>query len=140
MDNLFLLLIGFSFILFIAEMLTPGTFFFFSFAIGSLISAFAALFTKDIPTLIIIASIIAIISFLLLKKFDIFKLKKLNTETNIDSYIGKTASVISIGENNSYRVKIFGEEWTAFCDTPLSIGDIVKIVNRESLILSVTKL
>ena len=76
----------------------------------------------------------------MLKKFDLFKLKNINPKTNIDSYIGKTAHVISSSDKNSCRVKIFGEEWNAICKGNVSIGDAVEITGRESLVLYVKKI
>ena len=140
MNNMFMLFISLSFILFILEMLTPGTFFFFSFAIGTLVSSFIAFKVKDFSTLIIISSIVAIASYVLLRNFDIFNLKKIKSNSNMDSYIGKTAIVLSISEGNSCRVKVYSEEWNAICNTTVSIGDNVEIVGRDSLLLSVKKI
>ena len=58
----------------------------------------------------------------------------------MDSYIGKTAIVLSISEGNSCRVKVYSEEWNAICNTTVSIGDNVEIVGRDSLLLSVKKI
>ena len=140
MNNLFMIFICFSFILFILEVLTPGTFFFFSFAIGALVSAVSAFWIKELSTLLIISAAIALISYIVFRKFDIFNLKKIKSNSNIDSYLGKTAVVLSATNNNNYRVKIYGEEWNAHCDTPLSAGDSVEVIGRESLLLFVKKL
>lgn len=140
MNTLFIIFITLSVICFIIEIATPGTFFFFSFAIGTLLSAFLSLTTQNLSLLIISASLISIITFFVLKKFDLFKLKNINPKTNIDSYIGKTAHVISSSDKNSCRVKIFGEEWNAICKENVSIGDAVEITGRESLVLYVKKI
>jgi membrane protein implicated in regulation of membrane protease activity len=132
-----MIFICFSFILFIIEVLTPGTFFFFSFAIGALISSLLAFRINDFSTLLIITALVALVSYVILGHFDIFNLKKIKSNSNMDSYIGKTALVLSIINNNTYRVKIYGEEWTAHCDTTLKVGDKVEVFGRDSLLLFV---
>ena len=64
------------------------------------------------------------------KKSNIFRQ---NTEykSNISNYIGKTCTIEDVLPNNTYRIKVFSEIWTATSDEILVKGDICKIIDRK---------
>ena len=120
----------------IIEIITPG-FWFFSFGVGAIITGIAGRpFDDNILIQLIIFSVSTLISFLLMKRFAGFLLKKdTDNETNIYALKDKKGIVtkIILPHQKGY-VKINGEEWSAVSDDPtisLSEGSLVKIQKVE---------
>jgi len=120
----------------IIEIITPG-FWFFSFGVGAIITGIAGRpFDDNILIQLIIFSVSTLISFLLMKRFAGFLLKKdTDNETNIYALKDKKGVVtkIILPHQKGY-VKINGEEWSAVSDDPtisLTEGSLVKIQKVE---------
>ena len=134
----FLVVCGIGFV--ILELFTPGMFF-LNFALASFITAFAALFTTRMITLVLIFFIFSFLSFAFLRPF-ILKRKSEGKETGInDKYIGKNAKVIEEITQNSGAISIYDERWEARSEEgTIPTGSEVKIVKNDSLIMYVTVL
>ncbi len=128
--NLMYLFFGMGVLLLIGEILTPGTFIFFSIGIGAIITSFFTLITQNISFLILFNSIISFLVFIIISKKNIFKVKN-NYKSNKDMYTGKEVEVLKKNENNSYRVKIFGEEWTGISELDFNVGEIAIVEKME---------
>lgn len=66
-----------------------------------------------------------------------------NVKTNMDNVIGKIAVVTERIEEGGYgRVKIDGDDWKALTDNGMSaeVGEKVRIISYESIVLTVKKL
>ena len=120
----------------IIEIITPG-FWFFSFGVGAIVAGIAGRpFDDNIIIQLIIFSVSTLISFLLMKRFAGFLLKKdTGNETNIYALKDKTGVVtkIILPHQKGY-VKINGEEWSAVSGDPtitLAEGSLVKIQKVE---------
>ncbi|OQY07507.1 MAG: hypothetical protein B6I28_05560 [Fusobacteriia bacterium 4572_132] len=79
--------------------------------------------------MILFNSIISFLVFIIISRKNIFKIKN-NYKSNKDMYEGKEVEVLKKNENNSYRVKIFGEEWSGICELDLKIGEIAKVERK----------
>lgn len=128
--NLMYIFFGIGVLLLIAEMLTPGTFIFFSIGVGAIVTSFFTFITQSISFLILFNSIISFLVFIIISKKNVFKIKN-NYKSNKDMYVGKEVEVLKKSENNTYRVKIFGEEWTGISKLDFKIGEIAKVEKME---------
>ncbi|TDT71575.1 membrane protein implicated in regulation of membrane protease activity [Hypnocyclicus thermotrophus] len=113
------------------EIITPGTFIFFSFSIAALITSFFTFSIKNTNILMFIFSIFSIITIFLSKKYLNNFIKTNDTKTNIDNYIGQQVKVLKKLDNNNYRIKIYSEEWNAISNSDLKKDDIAIIIKKE---------
>ena len=135
----FLVVCGIGFI--ILELFTPSMFF-LNFALASFLTAVASLYTTKMITLVLIFFVLSFLSFLFLRPFLLRKFSK-ETETGVnDKYIGKIAKVIEEVSGNNGAVSIYDERWNARTEdgSVIGIGEEVKIIRNESLIMFVEKL
>ena len=134
----FLCIVGIAFV--ILEMFTPSMFF-LNFAISAFITAITSLFIMKTIYLSIIFLIFSFVSFIFLRPFLLTKLNKSNKTGIEDKYIGKKAKVIETITKTSGAISIYDERWEArVCDdTPINVGEEVKIIRNESLKMFVEK-
>lgn len=124
----------------ILEFLTP-TLFFLNLGIACfLVAVFAYLgFSQVIQAIIFLISSAVLLLFVkpIVQKF-------YDKKSDIsDKYIGQTVKVIQKIDKFNGRITIYGEEWQAKAineEDVFEIGDEVKIVKRESLVLYVEKI
>lgn len=126
-------------ILCIVEIFTPAMFFLnigFACFIASII---AALGFAGIWQVIIFGLFSAI--FLIWLRPLLLKQKQSEKPETIEMYIGKTAKVIEKVTKDNGKIAIFGEEWQAksINDEVFEVGDNVKIVKNESIVMFVEK-
>jgi len=111
---IFWLIIGLLFL--IAELGSPGFFFFFSFFLGALITAFSSIFMVSIVTQLFIFLGGTTAAFLLLQLWVRSRGANLTKkqETNVGALKGKRAVVVrAIGHNRPGYISIYGVLWLA---------------------------
>ena len=119
----------------IIEIITPG-FLFCSFGVGAIVTGLTGRVFDNILIQLVIFSISTLTSFLLMKRFAGFLLKKdVKSESNIYALKDKTAVVtkIILPHQKGY-VKIDGEEWSAIAEDQTATmpeGSVVKILKTE---------
>jgi len=121
----------------IIEIITPG-FYFFSFGVGAITTGLISRVPifDNILIQLVIFSISTLTSFLLMKRFAGFLLKKeVKNESNIYALKDKTGIVtkIILPHQKGY-VKIDGEEWSAIAEDQTATmpeGSVVKILKTE---------
>ena len=134
----FLVICGIGFI--ILELFTPSMFF-LNFALAAFLTAIASLLIYKTLTLVIIFFILSFLSFVLLRPIILKKYSK-ETETGVnDKYIGKIAKVLEEVSENSGAISIYDERWNArTTGNIIPVGEDVKIIRNDSLIMFVEKL
>jgi membrane protein implicated in regulation of membrane protease activity len=121
--------------------LSSGDFFVICFSIGAVGAAIAAPFSNTYVQLGVFAVVTAL-SIFQVRPFALRYLHK-NEEprvSNADALIGQTGRVsqtIPVGEYG--RVAIGGDDWKAqsVCKEPIPVGTAVRVVSRESIIITV---
>ena len=124
----------------ILEMFTPAMFF-LNFALAAFVVAiFATIFT-NLNILILIFVIISASFLIWLRPFLAKKTLKSQVTGVEAKYIGQSAKVIETVNEYSGAVSIYGERWNAVSDdkSEIPVGDEVKIIRNESLVLYVKK-
>lgn len=127
-------------ILFIVEMVTPGTFFLACFAIGALLAACLAYL--HMPAAAVWSSFFGSSILLVLFARPLVKrlLKTGDHASNVDELIGKEALVLEgIEPHKPGIVKVGGEQWKAEASEPIAVGARVEIVKIEGTRVIVTK-
>jgi membrane protein implicated in regulation of membrane protease activity len=124
--------------------LSSGDFFVICFSIGAVGAAIAAPFSN----IYIQLGVFVVVTALSIFQVRPFALKYLhknddNRVSNADALIGQTGRVsqtIPVGEYG--RVAIGGDDWKAKSDSnePLSVGTAVKVVDCQSIIITVEKI
>ena len=133
-----LCVVGVAFV--ILEMFTPSMFF-LNFALAAFITAIVSLFTLNYFTLVLVFFMFSFISFVFLRPILLRKNSK-DTETGIEGkYIGKLAKVTEEVSKDRGVITIYGERWEArsLHEQIIPVGDDVKIVNNDSLVMFVEK-
>jgi len=125
-------------LLIIVEILTPSIFFFLAFGLAFLLNSLVYRFTNNLALSLFTTGITTLIIFYYFKKSNIFK-QNTDYKSNISNYIGKTCTVVDVLSNNSYRIKVFSEIWTATSTDILQNGDICKIIDRKDNTLIIEK-
>jgi len=132
-------------VLLIVEIFTP-TFFAASLGIGCFAAALASFMGASIEVQVLLLSLVSIISIFLFRPIiKKYFYQKENTPTNADALIGKQGIVVQPIDANSGigRVAIDGDEWQ-FIVTATNFtfgkGDRVRVVSRDSIILTVEHL
>jgi len=119
----------------IIEIITPG-FLFFSFGVGAIVTGLTGRVFDNLLIQLVIFSVSTLTSFLLMKRFAGFLLKKdERNDSNIYALKYKTGVVtkIILPHQKGY-VKIDGEEWSAVSEdqtATISEGSVVKIRKTE---------
>lgn len=133
-----LLFIGVIFL--IIEMFTPMLFF-LNFALACFLTAILALFILDwnilIPVFVVFSAV-----FLLFLRPLLIKSRNGDKKTGVEEkYIGKIAKVTDTITSHSGVVSIYNERWEARLESgeEIPVGEEVKIIRNESLLLYVEK-
>ena len=124
----------------IVEIFTP-VLFFFNFALACFITAIVALRISDWNVLIPVFVVFSALFLLFLRPL-LIRTRTSGQKTGVEEkYIGKIAKVVDSVTANSGVVSIYDERWTARSQNgeEIPIGEEVKIVRNESLILYVEK-
>ena len=109
------------------------------FVVSSLISMIVSKFTDNLYIQIVIFVVIGILLMPLSKKI-YSKIKSNNTKTNIDRIIGMKGIVTEdITKDNIGEVKVDGKCWSAYSDTDITKGELVRILSINSVKLKVEK-
>lgn len=126
-------------ILCIVEIFTPAMFFLNIGLACFIASIIAALGFAGIWQVVIFGIFSAI--FLIWLRPLLLKQKQSEKPETIEMYIGKTAKVIEKVTKDNGKIAIFGEEWQAksINDEVFEVGDNVKIVKNESIVMFVEK-
>ena len=122
------------------EIMTTGVFFFLCFSTGALFAMLVSLLGASFQTEMIVFCAVSLGSILLIRP--IFKryFAKQKIETNVDSLIGKKATVIEkIKLTSMGKVKIAGEVWLAVSNEDINAGEDVVIESVDGTKLVVKK-
>ncbi len=128
-------------ILIIAEILTPGVFFFICLGLGALLAAISTLFTEIwwIPWLVFVSlsALLVLASRPLVRRLE----RKVSAErTTIDALLGKEARVVAAIEPGKMgMVVVEGEKWRAEAKERIAAGEKVKIRELKGTHLVVQK-
>ena len=123
--------------------LSSGDFFIICFSIGAVFALISAVVGLSIYWQIFIFAIFSLLSVLFVRPVALRWLHKNepNKPSNADALLGRTGKVteaISIG--NSGYVQIDGDMWKAVSSTDIPIGTTVRVIGRESTIITVEAL
>lgn len=109
------------------------------FVISGIIAMIISLFTDNIGIQIIVFVVVGIILMPISRKL-YKKIKVVNERTNIDRIVGMKGIVtMDITKDNIGEVKVDGKRWSAYSDTDISKGEIVKVLSINSVKIKVEK-
>lgn len=109
------------------------------FVISGIITMIISLFTDNICIQIIVFVVVGIILMPISRKL-YKKIKVDNERTNIDRIVGMKGIVtMDITKDNIGEVKVDGKRWSAYSDTDISKGEIVKVLSINSVKIKVEK-
>jgi membrane protein implicated in regulation of membrane protease activity len=131
-----------AFILFIIEIITPGTAVSIWFCFGCLVSMILALFNVPLQVQIWVFVIVSFLSLFLLRKLALSKIAVKPVPTNTDRVIGREAIVaekIPANKQVGGRVLVDGTDWAAVCDEEVAIGKTVTVEAIEGVKLVVKR-
>lgn len=122
--------------------LFSGDFFILCFSIGALASVVAALLGVGLTAQIIIFAVASVLSVMFVRPVALkyFHRKDSNRASNADALMGREGRVSqAIVAGGHGRVAIDGDDWKAVSADGQEItqGTVVRVVNRESIILTV---
>lgn len=123
--------------------LSSGDFFIICFSIGAVFALISAVVGLSIYWQIFIFAVFSLLSVLFVRPVALRWLHKNepNKPSNADALLGRTGKVteaISIG--NSGYVQIDGDMWKAVSSTDIPVGTTVRVIGRESTIVTVEAL
>ena len=123
--------------------LSSGDFFIICFSIGAVFAIVSAVLGLSIYWQIFIFAIFSLLSVLFIRPVALRWLHKNdpNKPSNADSLLGRTGRVtetISVGCNG--YVQIDGDMWKAVSNVDIPIGTTVRVIGRESTIITVETL
>ena len=123
--------------------LSSGDFFIICFSIGAVFSIVAAVLGLGIYWQLFIFAIFSLLSVLFVRPVALRYLHKNdpNKPSNADALIGRTGKVtepITVGSNG--YVQIDGDLWRAVSNSDIPVGTTVRVVGRESTIITVETL
>ena len=123
--------------------LSSGDFFIICFSIGAVFSIVAAVFGLGIYWQLFIFAIFSLLSVLFVRPVALRYLHKNdpNKPSNADALIGRTGKVtepITAGGNG--HVQIDGDLWRAVSNSDIPVGTTVRVIGRESTIITVETL
>ena len=123
--------------------LSSGDFFIICFSIGAVFSIVAAVFGLGIYWQLFIFAIFSLLSVLFVRPVALRYLHKNdpNKPSNADALIGRTGKVtepITVGSNG--YVQIDGDLWRAVSNSDIPAGTTVRVIGRESTIITVETL
>lgn len=134
-------LIGLLFLL--LELIVPGLIVFF-FGLGAWVTSLCfVLFKPGLNVQLAIFIVSSLLGLFLLRKFlkhKFFKANSAEADALEDEFIGKTAIADSdMVKNMPGKLNFKGTRWTVIPDCEIKAADRVKIINKESLTLFITK-
>lgn len=123
--------------------LSSGDFFIICFSIGAVAAIVSAVLGLSIYWQILIFALFALLSVLFVRPVALRYLHKNdpNRASNADALIGRTGRVteaIRAGQNG--YVQIDGDQWRAVSQQDIAVGTTVRVVGRESTIITVETL
>lgn len=123
--------------------LSSGDFFIICFSIGAVFSIVAAVLGLGIYWQLFIFAIFSLLSVLFVRPVALRYLHKNdpNKPSNADALIGRTGKVtepITAGSNG--YVQIDGDLWRAVSNSDIPVGTTVRVIGRESTIITVETL
>ena len=137
MDVLIWIFIAIVFV--ILELITTS-FFLVWFGVGSVVAAILNYLGFDIYTQFLVFAIVSAILILSTRKFADKITPDSSKKTTSERLIGKEAKVLCQVDENTFIVSVAGEEWSAHTNDSIDIGDIVKVVGINSIILVIEKI
>ena len=136
MDVLIWILIA---VLFIIMELITATFFLVWFGVGCAVAAVLNYFGFNIYIQFIGFAVVSAVLILSTRKFADRITPESSKKTAAERLIGKTAKVIRKIDDDSFVVSASGEEWSAHTNDLVDVGDTVKIVGINSIVLIIEK-
>ena len=136
MDVMIWIFIAILFVLF--ELIT-NTFVLIWFGVASLVAAILNYLGFDLNIQVISFIVIAIVLVLSTRRFANRIYPENEKKVMADRLIGKNAEVFKKVDKNTFLVRVEGEEWSAHSNDPIEVGDIVKVVGINSIILIIEK-
>lgn len=127
-------------VIFIILELITTTFFLVWFGVGSLVVAVLNYFGFDIYVQFSAFAIVSVILILSTRKFANRITPDSSKKTTAERLIGKTAKVARQIDDNTYVVNVSGEEWSAHTNDSVNVGEDVKVVGINSIILIIEKI
>lgn len=118
------------------EIVIPTFFVFLILGVITMIVGILALFIVNIFHILLVWIILFLLGFWIIKKV---KNRTSHSKYSENIYLGQSVEVISILQN-SYRVKVYDEEWSAHCSTPLEVGDRAVITKMVEMEMTIEKL
>ena len=123
--------------------LSSGDFFIICFSIGAVFAIIAAALGLGIYWQLFIFAVFSLLSVLFVRPVALRYLHKNepNKPSNADALLGRTGKVteaIAVGGNG--YVQIDGDLWKAVSSTDIPTGETVRVVDRQSTIITVEKL
>jgi membrane protein implicated in regulation of membrane protease activity len=141
--NLWLLWPIVSFVCLIVE-LSSGDFYFVCFALGALVSIIFAAFDAPFIAQLLAWVIASVLCLVFVRPSLVRRLhNKAERKSNADALIGRQAKVTEVIPADGYGyVQIDGDLWRAVSadNAEITVGTIVKVIERNSIILTVTPL
>lgn len=123
--------------------LSSGDFFIICFSIGAVFALISAVVGLSIYWQIFIFAVFSLLSVLFVRPVALRWLHKNepNKPSNADALLGRTGKVTeAISKGNSGYVQIDGDMWKAVSSTDIPIGTTVRVIGRESTIITVETL
>ena len=127
-------------VIFIILELITATFFLVWFGVGSLVAAVLNYFGFDIYVQFSAFAIVSVILILSTRNFANRITPDSSKKTTAERLIGKTAKVARQIDDNTYVVNVSGEEWSAHTNDSVNVGEDVKVVGINSIILIIEKI
>ena len=123
--------------------LSSGDFFIICFSIGAVFAIIASALGLGFYWQLFIFALFSLLSVLFVRPVALRYLHKNepNKPSNADALLGRTGKVteaITAGSNG--YVQIDGDMWRAVSDTDIPVGETVRVVDRQSTIVTVEKL
>ena len=123
--------------------LSSGDFFIICFSIGAVFAIIAAVIGLNIYWQLFIFAIFSLLSIFFVRPVALRWLHKNepNRASNADALIGRTGKVTeAINVNEPGYVQIDGDLWRAVSDDTIEEGETVRVIDRESTIITVETL
>lgn len=142
-ENIWLLWLTIAFVLMIVE-LSSGDFVFTCFAIGALGSMLVSFFSASLWLQVLAFAVCSTLSLIFIRPplTRWLHSKQKERPSNVDALIGRVGKLLEEIEPNGFGyVQIDGDHWKAVTadGSPIEKGERVKIVARESTIVTVEK-
>ena len=123
--------------------LSSGDFFIICFSIGAVFAIISAVIGLNVYWQIFIFAIFSLLSVMFVRPVALRYLHKNepNKPSNADALLGRTGRVTeAIKANEPGYVQIDGDLWKAVSQTDIAVGTTVRVVGRESTIITVEAL